>query len=268
MKFGFCTGFATEFAKHIDFEMLEQIKAAGYDYVEFPLMQIVALDNAEFEQLADVLSSIELRSDAACNLFPGEVRVTGQSADSAKIDMYLDEAFARGKKLGIRKLIFGSSAARNLDANTSVEEGYRQLYELCIDKLLPRLSAYDMTLLIEPINRLEANFINTLADGMQLVKRINHPRIALLADSIHLLNNGETAEELRKNMDYIHHIHISEKERRLPTAAFTPQLDAMLGAIAEFGYDETISFETGPYTSSDTIAQALQNLKRRLRYAD
>lgn len=268
MRFGFCTGFATGFAEHIDFEMLRDIKWAGYDYAELPLMQIAAVEEAEFEKLSRTFEELALGCDASCNLFPGSVRVTGKNANPKKIGAYLDAAFERSEKLGIKKLVFGSSAARDLDSDTSPEDGWRQLTELCRAQLAPRLEKHGMTMVIEPIARAEANFINTLEEGMRLTKLADHPRVTLLADTIHLLRNGETAEELRKYLPAIDHIHVSELERALPAEEYSKELGKMLDALCAFGYDKTVSFETGPYDDRETIACALRTLKRRLGYAD
>jgi len=43
MRFGYCTGFAAGMTGPIDYKTLDVIQSAGYDYVEFPLMQLAAL---------------------------------------------------------------------------------------------------------------------------------------------------------------------------------------------------------------------------------
>ena len=40
MRFGYCTGFASNMMGAVNYALLDDIAAAGYDYVEFPLMQL------------------------------------------------------------------------------------------------------------------------------------------------------------------------------------------------------------------------------------
>ena len=46
--------------------------------------------------------------------------------------------------------------------------------------------SYGIVVCVEPLNRAESNFINTLQEGAEIVRRVNHPHIRLLADLYHM----------------------------------------------------------------------------------
>ncbi len=260
MRYGFCTGFATPMKDAIDYALLADVREAGYHFAEFPLMQVAALSDDAFAQLRRTLPQLGLGADSACNLFAPSLRLTGPDARREPVHEYLAGAFERLGALGTRKLVFGSSGARNLPAGTSTEEGYRQLAEMIEVEMLPLLEAYGITLLIEPIGGYEANFIRTLPEGMALVEQVNHPRVRLLADSVHLLWEREDPQDIARYAAYLGHVHICESERVLPVAGYSAALARILDVLRATGYHESISFEPMPY-GRDAMAQALRTLR-------
>ena len=241
MRFGYCTGFAAGMTGPIDYKMLDMIEAAGYDYVEFPLMQLADLPENEFEALKSYLAGTSLSCDCCCNMFPARVRLLGEEAREDVMDAYLSVAFPRMAQLGTKTIVLGSSGARRLPDGMTKAEGVAALSRLITDKVVPLLEQYDITLVMEPIGSYEANFINTLPDGMEVVAAVNHPRVQLLADSVHLLYENESPEHITRYANHLRHIHLCENERALPSCSISNDLLAILDAIHESGYDLTAS---------------------------
>ena len=263
MRFGYCTGFAAGMTGPIDYQTLEMIQSAGYDYVEFPLMQLADLPESEFDALKAHLASMSIACDACCNMFPARVRLLGEEADESVIDSYLAVAFPRMAALGTKTIVLGSSGARRLPDGMSKAEGVAALSQLITRKVVPLLEKYDITLVMEPIGSYEANFIHTLPDGMEVVQAVNHPRVQLLADSVHLLYEHEPPEHITRYAANLRHIHLCENERALPVSGTSAELDAILQAIRESGYDATASFEPMPH-SLEEMAAALHRIKAAL----
>ena len=263
MRYGYCTGFASMTKDRVDDRLLADIREAGFDFAELPLMQTAALPEQSFRELARRFASLGLAADASCNMFPPTLRLTGPRAELTPVREYLRPAFDRLTALGTRTLVFGSSGARNLPAGTAPEEGYRQLTELIRRDVIPLLTASDITLVMEPIGSYEANFINTLRDGMEIVRRVNHPRVRLLADSVHLLWEKEDPAVIPRYAEYLRHVHICENKRALPVDGYSTELENILQALKATGYNRTVSFEPTPYPLAD-MRQALNRLKNTL----
>lgn len=258
IRYGYCTNFASSMTGPVSFPLLEDILAAGYDYAEFPLMQTAALSDEAFAALVRWLERNGLGAECTCNMFPPSVRLTGPEADPARAAAYLEPALARLEQLGTKKIVLGSSAARDLPPGTSEEEGYRQLAGLLEKTVIPLLEKYEMTVAIEPISRCEANFICTLTEGMELVQRVGHPRVRLLADTIHMLREGEGAALLAQYQPWLEHIHVSGLERSLPVRDLSPALLALLCGLRQAGFSGTASFESRSASRKDMAAALLQ----------
>lgn len=263
MRFGYCTGFAAGMAGPVDYGTLELIETAGYDYVEFPLMQLSSLEEEAFRELTRRLSCMRVACDACCNMFPASVRLLGEEASPAAVMRYLQTAFPRMAALGVRKVVLGSSAARRLPDGMDKAEGVKRLAHLLAETVTPFLESYDIQLVMEPIGSYEANFIHTLPDGMEVVRAVNHPRVQLLADSVHLLYENETPEHIVEFAPYIRHIHLCEAGRALPAGAVSQGLGAILDAIRRIGYNGTVSFEPMPHSLAQMRA-ALQTVRLAL----
>lgn len=260
MRYGYCTGFATPRKEGIDEALLADIRQAGYDYVEFPLALLCALGEGDWRALVRQLPQTGLGADCACNMFPPTLRLTGPDAARAPVQAYLGKAFARLAELGTHTLVFGSAGARNLPLGVTPAEGYRQLTALIGQDVVPLLEEYAITLVMEPIGGYEANFIRTLPEGMEVVRRVNHPRVQLLADSVHLLWEKEDPADITRFADFLWHVHVCESGRALPSQGYTPALEAILQAVRDCGYARTMSFEPMPHSRAE-MAGALQTLK-------
>lgn len=248
MRFGYCTGFAAGMSGPVNYALLEQIEAAGYDFAELPLMQLAALDTPAFSELVRRAASLRIAFDACCNMFPSHVRLLGEEASLPAITAYLEVAFERMCALNVRKVVLGSSGARRLPEGMDAAEGFCRLSALIAQNIVPFLERSNMLLVIEPIGSYEANFIHTLPEGMEIVRQVNHPRVQLLADSVHMLYEREPPQHVTDCAPHLRHIHLCESGRMLPSQMPTPQLRAILSAIRHSGYDGTISFEPLPHT--------------------
>ncbi len=263
MRYGFCKEFSTPMKTEVDYELVKMIKDAGFDYIEMRLMLVAALSDEEFEKLCNTLKELKLPCDACCALFPKTVRVTGSDADDEQIQAYLEKAFYRANKLGTKKVVFGSAPARALDEHTTMEQGYEQLCRMIQNIMIPLCEKYDITVVIEPLRHDACNFINTLTDGMKLVNMVNHDRIKLLADSIHMLTNKESAEQILDYRKDLYHVHIAEAERRMPEDDYSKEVGDVIRCLQEIGYDKTISFESKNGSGLESMKKALALLKKQ-----
>ncbi len=256
MKYGFCTGFATEPLWEIRCDMLERIRASGFDYAELPIMTFADMGEEEFSSIFPSFSS-----PVACNLFPGRIPLVSKERDFSVIRSYLDTAFCRCRALGIKETVFGSGKARSYNPDEmGWDEAYGRLKETIAEAIIPKAVEYGITVLIEPLKRGECNLINTVSEGYALSEEIGHPSLLLMADIYHMESNGEDVRSLVPALDRIRHIHIAGKGRCLDDTAEDAYIYDALRLLKRCGYDRTVSFET----SDGDISSALSWLKRTL----
>ncbi len=103
-----------------------------------------------------------------------------------------------------------------------------------------------VTVLLEPLNRYESDYINTLADGRQVAAEVAAPNLALLADTFHMnIEEADLASSLRAEGRLIGHIHLVDTNRRVPGHGHM-DLGSVLAALQEIGYPGYVSFEALP----------------------
>lgn len=264
MKYGFCKEFSTPMKTEVDYELIKMIKEAGFDFVEMRAMLVESLSDEEFEKLANLLEELQLGCEVSCALFPRTLRVTGKDVDEKAIEAYLEKTFARLKRLGAKKVVFGSAPARALDEETTQDMGYEQISKICKEIIVPACEKYDITVVMEPLRAAACNFINTLADGMRVVKAVNHPRIQLLGDTIHMMSNNDNPEDVINFKDSLKHVHIAELERMLPEDGYSEFVQTVINNLVKTGYEGTISFETKNGEGLESMKKALALLKKSL----
>jgi len=78
--------------------------------------------------------------------------------------------------------------------------------------------AIGVDLYIEPVNRYETHFINTLADGVRVRRRIkDHAHVKLAADLFHMaLEEADPVAALCHHAADIGYVHLADSNRRLP----------------------------------------------------
>ena len=75
----------------------------------------------------------------------------------------------------------------------------------------------DVTLILEPVNRYEINFINNLEEGVTLLRKVNMPNIKLMPDVFHMnIEDVTIGGELSKYINYISYIHLADSNRLAP----------------------------------------------------
>ncbi len=264
MKYGFCKEFSTPLKTEVDYELIRMIKEAGFDFVEMRAMLVASLSDEEFLKLCKTLEEIDLGCLCSCALFPKTIRTTGKDVNKEEIKAYIEKTFYRLNKLGAKKVVFGSAPSRQLDEETTEEEGYRQISEICSEIIVPAAEKYDITVVIEPLRASACNFINTLSDAMQVANRVKHERIGILGDTIHMMLNEDNPEDVIRYKDYLKHVHIAEKERMLPEDSYSEYAETVIQNLVKSGYEGTISFETKNGEGVESMKKALNLLKKTL----
>ncbi len=73
------------------------------------------------------------------------------------------------------------------------------------------------TLVLEPVNRYEINFVNTIEQGVELLKKVNRPSMKLMPDVFHMnIEDVTIGGELAKHINHIAYIHLADSNRLAP----------------------------------------------------
>jgi sugar phosphate isomerase/epimerase len=232
---GVCTGLGNA----------DMLAAMGYSFIEESVRGFLVPDRAEEDFLPLLKEARNLKIPVSvCNLFiPGNLKSVGPEAVHNEIVEYAATAFRRAQLAGVRIIVFGSGGSRRIPDGFSRDEAYRQFVSLG-RKLAPLASKNNVVIALEPLNRNECNFINSLADGAEIVNAVSHRNYRLLADIYHMAVDGEDPRNIIRYGDLIRHVHIAEEQGRAAPGTHGEDFGDYFSALALVKYQGRISIES------------------------
>jgi sugar phosphate isomerase/epimerase len=168
---------------------------------------------------------------------------------------YLAELARAAADLGGNILVLGSPAQRKVPAGATREQAAGYAVE-CIRHCLPALEQTGVLLCLEPLTSAETDFLNTAAEGVDLIRRLGHPNVRLHLDVKAMsAEAAPTPDVIRANAEHTAHFHANDPNRRGPGFGETDFVP-IFRALRETGYDGWVSVEVFDYTPDpDTIAR-------------
>ena len=165
--------------------------------------------------------------------------------------------------LGGKVLVFGSPDQRNVvpgddhsAATSRFAQAVREVAGVCAER--------DVQLLLEPLNPIETNILQTVEEARALADRISHPQIGYILDCKAMSGMPKgilgTIEEHGKAAGYFHANEPGGLAPGMGDLDFRP----ILSALRKSGYDgwistEPFNYEPDPHTVART---ALETLRR------
>lgn len=233
--------------------LFTRIRDWGFDGVELflspeePADLPAAKRMLERESLERTVSSV----------LPREAHLVSPQAEArARGVEYLKKCVARAVELGAR-LMCGP-----LYAGLGVMSGTRRTKEewkWAVDGL-ERVARYaqelGITLCLEPLNRFETYFLNTLEDAARLVHDIGAPNLRIHLDTFHAnIEEQNPAQAVRSVARQLGHVHISENDRGIPGTGHNDWMGIMR-ALKEIGYDGWLTIESFAQPEPELAAAA------------
>ena len=252
IQVGFCTGL-----KGID-----AAKAAGFDYVELSTSEIAALSDADYESAAARLRQLRLPTPVANLFLPATLKVTGPDIDRDAQTRYVRNAFERLSRIGIGLVVFGSGGARRVPDGFESDAAIEQLVDFG-RRAAVEAKRHDITIAIEPLRRQETNIINSAAEGLDLVKAVNHSNFQLMIDFYHLASEGEDPAVVLRAREHLRHLHMANpRERVFPQAWDEYDYAPFFANLRAIGYSGRISVEAAPKDLPSEAPRAIELLRR------
>jgi len=110
---------------------------------------------------------------------------------------------------------------------------------------MQRTEGLKALILLEPLNRYEAYYLRSLADGMELAQMVDHPRVKVMADFFHMnIEEVDIAAAMCAAGDWIRHVHLADSNRMLPGQGHT-DFKAGFAALKEIGFQGFMALECG-----------------------
>lgn len=114
---------------------------------------------------------------------------------------------------------------------------------------------------LEPLNRYEAYYLNTVGVAAGLCRAADHPRIQLMADMFHMnIEEADIPNSIRAVAPHLGHVHLADSQRRLPGHGHSDFVEAFR-ALREIDFEGWLALECMP-----TPGDPLSNMRACVDY--
>jgi sugar phosphate isomerase/epimerase len=241
------------------------LASAGYSFVEENVRGFLVPAEADtvFEEKLALLKDSKLPVEACNSFLPGNLKCVGSAPLHEDILKFGETAFRRAQMAGVKTIVFGSGGARAIPEGFSREEARNQFISLC-KQLSPLAKKYNVTISLEPLNTKECNFINSVAEGGEIVRAVNHENFRLLADIYHMLMENESPSNITKYGDLLYHTHIAEKTGRSAPGVNREDFTPYFKALKEAKYEGRMAIECSWKDLGEQAGVAFTEMRRQL----
>ena len=181
-------------------------------------------------------------------------------ATTADYFIALAEACA---ELGGHLMVLGSPLQRNLLPGVSHAEADRYALDT-LARCLPTLERTGVTLCLEPLGPSETDYLNTAAEAVALMKKLDHPNVKLHLDVKAMSTESMPIPDvIRANAKHTAHFHANDPNRRGPGFGDV-KFEPIFAALKESKYNGWVSVEVFDYSPNpETIArESIAYMKR------
>jgi D-psicose/D-tagatose/L-ribulose 3-epimerase len=209
--FLFVSPFITDSVK-----LFPTFKKWGFETVEIPVEDPSHTDPAKVKAAADK-AGLKIGSICAC-MGPGrDFRGTPEEQKTG-VD-YVMELIDQAAEMGCPSIIGPLySVVGRIGAHTDAEK--KQHFKDVVKNLKVLAKAAQkkgITLCVEPLNRFETDFLNTVEQGLELVKAVNSPAVKLHLDTFHMnIEQKNQAAAIKKAGKLLAHFHACGSDRGTP----------------------------------------------------
>src|SRR5665811_1519221 len=241
------------------------LAAAGFSFVEENVrgFLVPAEPDPVFESKLVLLKESKLPVETCNSFLPGNLKCVGPAPSHEEILIFGETTFRRAQIAGVKTIVFGSGGARAIPEGFSRDEAKKQFISLC-SKLAPIAKKYDVVISLEPLNTKECNFVNSVAEGGEIVEAVNHENFRLLADIYHMLMENESPSNITKYGHLLYHTHIAEKTGRTAPGVNNEDFKPYFKALKEAKYEGRMSIECTWKNLEEQAANALSVMRSQI----
>jgi D-psicose/D-tagatose/L-ribulose 3-epimerase len=216
MKFGINTFLFTSPFTNASVRLFPKFKRWGFDGVE------IAVENPADIDAAFVRAQLDrygLVCTSVCACFPPSRDLRGSKAQQRATVAYLKQLVDMADILGT-DIVMGPlySATGRADAVLAAEKKHQwHTVRGHLKTICDYAEANGKIICLEPLNRFETDFINTVEQGLQMIREVKSPALKLLLDTFHMnIEEKNPAEAIRRAGKHVGHIHASASDRGTP----------------------------------------------------
>lgn len=242
------------------------LKQFGYRYLVESVGKIISPKSVSEEQFQINLAKIKgLKIPLyAFNIFiPGELKVVGPDVNEQAVLQYVESVFQRCNTAGVDRIIWGSGGSRRVPDGFDPATAKQQFIAIA-KKIASLAGKYKILIALENLNSTETNFINTVAEALDIVKKVDHKNLRLCVDVYHMLKEGEGPASIEKTKGFVTYCEVAEKDGRTPPGTHGDDFRPYFAALKKINYKGMIMIECRWGNVATQGGTAYANLRKQV----
>ena len=224
-----------------DFFNLPEVAGLGFDYAELSLRDVAALSESDFEALAAYVGGTGIAVYACRDMLPDDLPVTGPGVNATALHGYLDRAFARAQRLGVKIVALDAARSRTVSADGDFPFAWRQLGNF-LRLAQGHARERGITVALEPLRKADCSLMNLVSEATLIAGLLQLSNIAVAAHWGHMSMASEPMDALWRAAPLLRHVHLENAlTRRLPAPGDGEDYARMLSPLNVMGYAGGIS---------------------------
>ena len=241
ISFGVCCGV----------DQIALVRQAGFGFVEPGVVSLLAPELSDEEWKLPVIESGS--APVANMMLPGDLAVVGDSVDQARIRRYVKVMCDRAARVGIRTIVFGAGRSRRVPDGFPRDRAFEQIVWFLGEAAAVAVER-KVTIAIEPLNSMECNIINSIAEAATFMKAVDSPAVKLLFDTYHAWMDREPLSNLRAVANKVAHVHVADRDGRIaPGVSGLSDYRPVFRILREANYQGLISIEARNFSPTNFI---------------
>jgi sugar phosphate isomerase/epimerase len=126
-----------------------------------------------------------------------------------------------------------------------------------------------VALLLEPVNRYESEYLNTLSHAVAICEQVAHPNVGVTADLFHMqIEELSTAASIQGTRKWLKHFHVAANNRQEPGIG-SMDFASAFAALKEIGYDGGLEVESRSLSGppEECLPRSVEFLRKAWREA-
>jgi len=233
--------------------LLDTIKQWGFDGVEVPIHHY---NEKVYKAYRARMDTLGLGATATTVMPPAANPISPDAAVRAKGVEHLTRALDMCAILGCEVLAGPLYAPVGYIAGRERTQDEWNWATEVLSKAAAKAESVGIDLAIEPLNRFETYFLNTLADTAAMCRALGSPRAKLMIDTFHAnIEEKDLFEAYTSVGHLVAHIHISENDRGVPGTGHT-DYELLFRALKRLGYNRYLVIESFSSTVPEIASAA------------
>ena len=241
MKIGIHQHVFTSRLSEQNLNILDFIKEIGFDSMD------VNLRNTEMDFAKTVRKKSEklgLTLTGGGSLPKGKEILSQEKQKRMEAIEYMKELIRRASEIGAtlyHGLLYATGGVLTGKGPTEEEKGYAVEG---IKKAANYAKDFGVCLCLEPANRYETHMLNTVADALEMLKKIDEPNVGLLLDTYHMnIEEKNIYSAIVSARGKLFHFHVNENDRGTPGTGHIPW-DEVFQALKDIKYEGIAAIES------------------------